>query len=224
MLFRPMSNAFDANLDTFLDRYPALREQRPALEQALHCLSDAVESGGKILACGNGGSAADAEHIVGELMKSFAFHRPIPEADRARLDAMFGAEGSALANALEAPIPAVSLVSPLGLHTAIANDTGYEYGFAQQVYGLGREGDVLIALSTSGNSGNVLQACRAARLRNMAVLGLTGSRGGRLAELATVTIRAPSDETHIIQEYHLPIYHLLCYALEEHFFGQHGKR
>jgi len=204
-------------------RHPALAPLTEDLQRAFellrHCLSDQH----KVLVCGNGGSAADAEHIVGELMKSFSYKRPIPDADRARLLAL-SQDAGPLADALEVGLPAVSLVSQIGLLTAYANDVDYVYGFAQQVYGLGQPGDALIAISTSGNSKNILNACRVARMRGLAVLGLTGQRGGRMVEYCDVVIRAPETETQFIQELHLPIYHWLCLALEQHFFGEHGLR
>ena len=209
--------------DALCRRYPALAPLEADLLRAYELLRRCVADGHKILVCGNGGSAADAEHIVGELMKSFAHKRPIPAADRARLIEM-SPEAQPLADALEVGLPAVSLVSQIGLITAYANDVDYVYGFAQQVYGLGQKGDALIAISTSGNSRNIVHACRVARLRGLAVLGLTGQQGGRMAELCDVVLRAPETQTQFIQELHLPIYHWLCFALEEHFFGAHGLK
>ena len=204
-------------------RYPSLVPLQGDLLRAFELLRRCAADDHKILVCGNGGSASDAEHIVGELMKSFAHKRPLPAADRARLLAM-APDAGPLADALEVGLPAVSLVSQIGLITAFANDVDYVYGFAQQVYGLGRQGDALIAISTSGNSKNIVHACRAARLRGVGVLGLTGLNGGRMADLCDVVLRAPETQTQFIQELHLPIYHWLCYALEEHFFGEHGPK
>lgn len=212
-----------ASVSALLRRYPALAGLAGELERAFVLLRDCLAGGHKILVCGNGGSAADAEHIVGELMKSFAFHRPIPAEHRAQLLAADpGAEQ--LAAALEVGLPAISLVSATGLLTAYANDRDYAYAFAQQVYGLGRPGDVLIAISTSGSSASVLNACRAARLRELGVLGLTGETGGALPALCDVVLRAPASQTHLIQELHLPMYHWLCLALEAHFFSANGAR
>ncbi len=171
-------------------RYPALTPLAGDLLRAYELLRRCAAGGHKILVCGNGGSAADSEHIVGELMKSFAHRRPIPAADRARLIEM-SPDAQALADALEVGLPAVSLAGQIGLTTAYANDVDYAYGFAQQVYGLGRPGDALIAISTSGNSRNIVHACRTARLRGVAVLGLTGNTGGRMADDCDVLIRAP---------------------------------
>jgi len=209
--------------DELCRRYPALAPLRGDLMRAYELLRHCAAEGHKILVCGNGGSAADAEHIVGELMKSFSHRRPIPAADRARLMEM-SPDTKPLADALEVGLPAVSLVGQIGLTTAYANDVDYAYGFAQQVYGLGRPGDALIAISTSGNSRNIVHACRVARLRGVAVLGLSGQHGGRMADLCDVVIRAPETQTQLVQELHLPIYHWLCFALEEHFFGEHGLK
>jgi len=204
-------------------RYPSLVPVQGDLQRAYEVLRLCVAGGHKILVCGNGGSAADAEHIVGELMKSCGSKRPIPAADRARLLAA-SPDAGPLADALEVGMAAVSLVGQIGLTSAYANDVDYVYGFAQQVYGLGRPGDALIAISTSGNSRNIVNACRVARLRGVSIVGLTGQQGGRMAEACDVAIRAPETQTQFVQELHLPIYHWLCRALEEHFFGEHGPK
>jgi len=216
-------NQKQPNTDGLCRRYPTLASLSDDLLRAYELLCRCAASGHKILVCGNGGSAADAEHIVGELMKSFAHRRPIPAADRAQLMEL-SPDAKPLADALEVGLPAVSLVGQIGLTTAYANDVDYAYGFAQQVYGLGRPGDALIAISTSGNSRNIVHACRVARVRGVAVLGLTGSHGGRMADLCDVVIRAPETDTQLVQELHLPIYHWLCFALEQHFFGEHGPK
>lgn len=213
----------DEELESLLARYASLRPMSRVLHQGFELLRQSVESGGKILVCGNGGSASDSEHIVGELMKSFAYRRPIPPAHKqALIDS--SPDNAGLATALEGAIPAVSLVGQIGLITAFGNDVDYVYAFAQQVYGLGRSGDALIAISTSGNSKNVLHACHVARLRGMRVLGLTGDPGGKLAKLCDVAICVPASQTHLVQELHLPVYHYLCLALERHFFGEHGRK
>jgi len=211
-------------LTEVLERLPSLGSIASELDAAFVALRDALRAGHKILACGNGGSAADADHIVGELMKSFAYHRPISRRDQAALRALAPDVASELIAGLESPLAAISLPSQTGLLTAIANDVAYPFVFAQQVLGLGAPGDVLIAISTSGNSKNVLHACRVARLRGVISIGLTGADGGELARTADITLRAPARETHLIQELHLPIYHALCLALEEHFFAVHGRR
>ena len=204
-------------------RYPSLAPLDGDLQRGFELLRTTLANNHKILVCGNGGSAADAEHIVGELMKSFSCKRPIPAADRERLLAL-APDAGPLADALEVGLPAVSLVSQIGLMTAFANDVDFVYGFAQQVYGLAQPGDALIAISTSGNSKNVVNACRVARMRGVSVLGLTGQSGGRMSDYCDVVIRAPETQTQYIQELHLPIYHWRCLALDDHFFGERGLR
>jgi D-sedoheptulose 7-phosphate isomerase len=211
-------------LDDLLSRLPQLRDAAADLYSALNLLHDCAARGSKILLCGNGGSAADADHIAGELMKSFVYKRPISAADQHKLRASYPEVASGLIDALETSIPAIALAGQVATLTAYANDVDYHYAFAQQVYGLGVPGDVLFALSTSGNSRNVLNACYVARIKGLGVLGLTGRSGGRLRDLCDVAIRAPADETYLVQELHLPIYHGLCMALEERLFSEHGRR
>ena len=211
-------------LSQVLERLPILGSVAAELDAAFAALRDALSAGHKVLACGNGGSAADADHIVGELMKSFAYHRPLSGRDQAALRALHPDAAGELIAGLESPLPAISLPSQTALLTAIANDVAYPLVFAQQVLGLGAAGDVLIGISTSGNSKNVLHACRVAQVRGLISIGLTGADGGELARVCDITIRAPARETHLIQELHLPIYHALCLALEEHFFAAHGRR
>jgi D-sedoheptulose 7-phosphate isomerase len=199
-------------------RAAGLEALREPLAAALSLLAGALRGGGKVLVCGNGGSAADSEHIVGELMKGFRSRRPLPEADRARLEAACGPEGRALAGRLQRALPAISLVSQVSLGTSVANDLGADLVFAQQVYGYGRPGDALIAISTSGNAANVLAACRTARALGLKVLGLTGAGGGQLAQACDVCLRAPASETSAVQVWHLRAYHLLCGLLEAEFF------
>jgi D-sedoheptulose 7-phosphate isomerase len=200
-------------------RAAGLEALREPLAAAFDLLAGVLSGGGKVLVCGNGGSAADSEHIVGELMKGFRSRRPLPEADRDRLEAACGLEGRALAGRLQRALPAISLVSQISLGTALANDLGADLVFAQQVYGYGRPGDALIAISTSGNAGNVLAACRTARAFSLRTLGLTGADGGQLAQTCDVCLRAPADGTAEIQVWHLRAYHLLCGLLETELFG-----
>jgi D-sedoheptulose 7-phosphate isomerase len=207
-------------LESLLQSFPQLERCRTAIEQAVQLVCTAYDSGGKVLTCGNGGSAADAEHIVGELMKGFLSTRPLSDADRRALIDAAGDDGAYLAEHLQMPLPAISLVSSVSLATAFANDVAPELTFAQQVYGLGRAGDVLIALSTSGNSRNVVYAVHAARARGLRTIGLTGGTGGRLKELSDVALVMPASETPAIQELHLPVYHYICAAAEAHAFGE----
>ena len=189
-------------------RYPKLRVCEGEISKACELLLACYRNGGKVLTCGNGGSAADAEHIVGELLKKFRKHRTIDAAVAAKLPAELVAR-------LEGALPAVSLVSMSGILTAFANDVAWETAFAQQVYGLGNAGDVLIALSTSGNSANCVNAAHVAQAKGLKVVALTGAGGGRLGELADAAIRVPETETYKVQELHLPVYHALCAEIED---------
>ncbi|ALS25595.1 phosphoheptose isomerase [Paenibacillus sp. 32O-W] len=199
-------------------KYPELMTLRPSLEEAARIMLRAFREGHKLLVCGNGGSASDADHIVGELMKGFMRKRPIPEFYRQWLEEAYPEEGAYLADHLQGALPAISLVSHHALITAFANDVSAEMVFAQQVYGFGKKGDVLLALSTSGNSHNVVRAIQVARVSGLSVIGMTGCHGGRMRDLCDVTIRVPYDSTPDVQERHLPIYHALCMVLERELF------
>ena len=192
-------------------RYPQLKGCEGEIAKAFDLLLSCYRNGGKVLTCGNGGSAADAEHIVGELLKKFRKHRDIDNGVAERLPPELVAK-------LEGAFPAVSLVSMSGILTAFANDVAWKTAFAQQVYGLGNPGDVLIALSTSGNSANCVNAALVAKAKGMKVVSMTGEGGGRIGELADAAIRVPETETYKIQELHLPIYHALCAELEDMLF------
>ena len=192
-------------------RYPQLTGCKGEIAKAFDLLLACSRSGGKVLTCGNGGSAADAEHIVGELLKKFRKHRDIDGGIAAKLPPELVAK-------LEGALPAVSLVSMSGILTAFANDVAWETAFAQQVYGLGNSGDVLIALSTSGNSANCVNAALVAKAKGMRVIAMTGAGGGKLGDLADAAIKVPETETYKIQELHLPIYHALCAGLEDALF------
>ena len=202
--------------DELYERYPQLKGCEGEIAKAFDLLLACYRGGGKVLTCGNGGSAADAEHIVGELLKKFRKHREISSEVAAKLPADLVAK-------LEGALPAVSLVSMSGILTAFANDVAWETAFAQQVYGLGRTGDALIALSTSGNSANCVNAALVARAKGLKVISMTGAGGGRLGELADAAIRVPEAETFKVQELHLPVYHALCAALEEALCGEGTK-
>ncbi|MBR5202176.1 MAG: SIS domain-containing protein [Clostridia bacterium] len=190
------------------ERYPKLNVCATDIEKTLALMVDTYKNGGKILVCGNGGSAADADHIVGELMKGFKLPRKVTD-ERIPQN---------LREKLQGALPAISLCSQTSLMTAIANDNDAAMIFAQQVYGLGKENDLLIAISTSGNSKNVINAVDVAKALGVKVIALTGETGGELKQFADVTICAPSTETYKIQEYHLPIYHYLCAKVEEYFY------
>jgi D-sedoheptulose 7-phosphate isomerase len=199
-------------LVNLFDRLPALAACAEDIERAFAALRSCYTGGQKALICGNGGSAADAEHWAGELLKGFVKERPLPVEVRQRLSPR-------LAEGLQGALPMIPLTGFLSLRTAFANDVDPELIFAQLVWGLGRRGDVLVALSTSGNSPNVCAAVEVASARQMVTVALTGQDGGSLRELADVCIRAPARETHLVQEYHEPIYHCLSLMLEEEFFA-----
>jgi len=197
--------------DDLIVRYPQLKSCEGEIAKAFDILLTCYRDGGKVLTCGNGGSAADAEHIVGELLKKFRKHRDIDACVAAKLPPDLVAK-------LEGALPAVSLVSMSGIMTAFANDVAWETAFAQQVLGLGRQGDVLIALSTSGNSANCVNAALVAKAKGVNVIAMTGGKRGKLGEIADATIAVPELETYKIQELHLPVYHALCAALEDSLF------
>lgn len=206
-----MKETTESILDEAVVRYPALTACRGDVVAAFEALLGAYRTGGKTLVCGNGGSAADAEHIVGELMKKFKKHRDVPSAVAAKLR-------PALAAMLEGALPAVSLVSMSGILTAFANDVAWETAFAQQVLGLAKPGDVLIALSTSGNSANCVAAAEVMKAVGGRTIAFTGARESKLSAVCDVAIRVPEQETYKVQELHLPVYHCLCAMLEEELF------
>ena len=202
-----------------LERYPALTTIENELQQAYMLMQEAYETGCKLLVAGNGGSAADAEHIVGELMKGFKLQRPLSEEEKAALckaDAEIGAE---LSSKLQGALPAIALSNHPALNTAFINDVDASMVFAQQINGYGRVGDVFLAITTSGNSKNVLYAAVMAKAKGLKVIALTGGTGGKIKELADVAVVVPEKETYKIQELHLPIYHCWCLMLENTFFG-----
>ncbi len=197
-------------LKRMTDRIPELKEVENQVSEAFEILKNSYEKEGKLLVCGNGGSAADSEHIVGELMKGFYKKRPIPDSDRVSI--------GKISDWLQGALPAIALTGHPALSTAFLNDVKPEMIFAQQVYGYGKTGDVLIAMSTSGNSANVLHAVTVAKAKGMKVIGMTGKSGGELKKVCDVCICVPAQITADIQEYHLPVYHTLCAMLEEYFF------
>ncbi len=206
-------------MNTLLNKYPQLKSCENEIQLAVDKICDAYQNNCKLLTCGNGGSAADAEHIVGELMKGFMHKRPLTETDKQKLISVDGEIGGKLAELLQKPLPAISLVTSVSLASAFANDVAPELIFAQQVYGLGNEGDILLGISTSGNAENVAYAMIAAKAKGLITIGLTGKDGGKLKELCDITIIVPENSTPDIQELHLPIYHYLCKKVESNFFG-----
>lgn len=210
----------ETELNQLFGRYPALEACRQEIEAAYELLRGCFTAGGRLLVCGNGGSAADSLHIVGELMKGFALSRKLSADWEEKFKQVCPEMAPYLMENLQGALPAISLVSETALSTAYANDQAPDLSFAQQVLGQGKAGDVLLCISTSGNSTNVLYAAAVARAMELGVIGLAGQGGGRLKELSDVCICAPSRITYQIQEYHLPIYHALCLALEREFFGE----
>jgi phosphoheptose isomerase len=206
-------------MERLLERYPDLARAAPAVRAAYELLERSYRNGGKLLVCGNGGSAADSEHIVGELMKGFVSRRPVSVEFRLRLAEVSPQHATYLADHLQGALPAIALVSHTALSSAYANDVAADMIYAQQVYGYGQAGDVLLGISTSGNAQNVVHALQVARAMGLATVGLTGKDGGAMASLCDVTICAPGQTTAEIQERHLPIYHALCQMLEEAFFS-----
>ena len=203
------------HIETLVDRYPALATVRADIESGLELIIDRIRLDGTIYVCGNGGSAADADHIVAELMKSFVKRRPIGDELIGSLEAASLQLGPKIAAMLQAGVPASSLTGQSALSTAIANDVNADMVFAQQLAILGRKQDILWALSTSGNARNVLNAAVVARAKGLPVLGMTGTTGGALREFCDVCIRVPARETYEIQELHLPVYHALCLSIED---------
>lgn len=205
------------HLRVLLDRHPVLGPCREQIGQVFDHLVACYTSGGKLLLCGNGGSAADCDHWSAELLKGFTLRRPLTPDEAAK-------HGENLAANLQRGLPCLPLPNFTGLLTAFANDVDGKYGFAQLVQVLGRPGDVLVGISTSGNARNVLLAIEAARASSIYTIGLTGADGGELARSADLAIQVPSSVTHEIQELHLPVYHTLSIMLENHFFSNEDDR
>lgn len=218
-----VSEKLRAHIDLLISRYPKLEVIRENLEKAYLVLEKCYENDGKLLIAGNGGSAADSEHIAGELMKRFKIQRPVGREFAEKLISVDEIRGKELAKNLERGLMAIPLVAHEALSTAYINDVDGLGVFAQQLFGFGRPGDVFLAISTSGNSKNVMNACVVAKAIGMKVIGLTGESGGELARISDVPIQVPENETYMIQELHLPVYHCLCLMLEERFFGGEGN-
>lgn len=206
-------------IDKLIERYPSLEYVKSDIIAGYELIRDCYENGGKLLIAGNGGSAADAEHIAGELMKRFQMQRTISTELAEKLVEVDPVRGELLAKNLERSLMAIPLVAHEALTTAYINDVDGLGVFAQQLYGYGRTGDVFLGISTSGNSQNVINATVVARALGVKVVGLTGNTGGKLAQVADVSVIVPETETYLIQELHLPVYHCWCHMLEEHFFG-----
>ena len=208
------------HIELLIKRYPELESVKQELIEGYLIMEECYLNGGKLLIAGNGGSAADSEHIAGELMKRFVLPRPVSEDFAKKLQDVDPVRGKKLAEKLECALMAIPLVAHESLTTAYANDVDGDEVFAQQLFGFGRPGDVFLGISTSGNSKNVMSATVVARALGMKVVGLTGGTGGELKVVADVTVVVPEKETYMIQELHLPIYHCWCLMLEDKFFGQ----
>lgn len=205
-------------IEILIKRYPELSVCADDINKAFEYIKESYEHGGKLLIAGNGGSAADSEHIVGELMKGFKKPRKLKEDEKNSLISENSELGVVLADNLQGALPAIALDGHPALTTAYMNDCEPFLAFAQQLYGYGKQRDVFMGISTSGNSKNILYAAVVARAKGLKVIGLTGQRNSKLKELSDVVIQVPRTETYMIQEYHLPVYHCLCLMLEDYFF------
>lgn len=206
-------------LDELMTRYPKLLACRDDIVAAEKMLLDTYYGGGKILVCGNGGSCADCDHIVGELMKGFLLPRKMNEETATKFQNALGDEAEAFIQRLQCGIPAISLPAQSAVLTAYANDADAELTYAQLVFGYARKGDTLIAISTSGNSANVVAAAKTAKALGISVLALTGQRESKLSQICDCTVRVAETETFKVQELHLPVYHYLCASIEKKIFG-----
>lgn len=215
-----LESRLEKHIGTLISRYPDLKVVRQEIIDAYLVMQECYENSGKLLIAGNGGSAADSEHIAGELMKRFKTPRPVTAEFAEKLISIDPVRGENLANNLERGLMAIPLVAHEALTTAYINDVDGLGVFAQQLFGYGKAGDVFLGISTSGNSKNIMFATVVARALGIKVIGLTGAKGGELATVSDVCVKAPSNETYMIQELHLPIYHCWCLMLEERFFGE----
>ena len=206
-------------LEILEERYPVLKAVHAEIEKAYLLMRDSFVKGGKLLLCGNGGSSADCDHIIGELMKAFCAKRKIKPELSSRLQELYGEESEYFTKHLEQGLPAISFSSQTALHTAYSNDQEEALFYAQCLLGYGKKEDVLFTISTSGNAKNVGYALKLAKAMGIPSILLTGKDGGAGKELADLSIIVPSKETYQIQELHLPIYHCLCLMLEQYFFG-----
>lgn len=209
-------------IDVLIERYPQIDKCKKEIEKAYLIFEESYAKGNKLLVAGNGGSAADSEHIVGELMKGFENPRNLSSEYKERLMSVNDELGKVLGENLQMALPTIALDGHVALTTAYMNDCEPLLCFAQQVNGYGKEGDVFLGISTSGNSKNILYAAVVAKAKGMKVVTLTGAKDSKLSQIADVTIKAPETRTYRIQEYHLPIYHCLCLMLEERFFGDNN--
>ncbi len=204
-------------LDTLINKYPQLTGSKESISESFKLIYDALESGHSLFTCGNGGSDADGRHIVGELRKSFRLPRPVTEETRDKLS-LLGENGEYLIEHLERALPVFSLNENSSLLSAYENDAAADAALAQALFGAAKQGDVLLCISTSGNSRNCVLAATLARAMGLVTVSLTGERSSKLSELSDVTIAVPETETYKVQELHLPVYHCLCAMLEGEFY------
>ncbi len=209
----------DLLLNKLCERNPELLMLKGIIGEAAEMIIGCFSHGGKLLICGNGGSSSDSEHLVAELMKGFEIRRPLDKSFKNRLSGISGIRGKYLAEKLEHGLPAISLSAHTALTTAISNDTDSDLVFAQQVIGYGCEKDILIAITTSGNSQNILDACIVAKALNMNVIGITGKSGGKVKQYCDILVNIPGDQTACIQELQLPVQHTICRIIENYFYG-----
>lgn len=207
-------------LETLIERYPVLEDVKKDVNLAAEKLIECYKQGGKLILCGNGGSSSDCDHIVGELMKGFLKMRPLSAEKKSQMLKNCPLLDDETLSKLQGGLPAISLPNISGLNSAFCNDVDPELIYAQSLVSLGNKNDILLALSTSGNSKNVFAAAKVAKGLGLTVIGLTGKTGGKLKEVCDLCICAPETETFKIQELHLPIYHFLCAKVEEHFFDK----
>lgn len=215
-----LEKRLEKHIDLLMRRYPMLEDIHNDIVNGYLILEECYASGHKLLIAGNGGSAADSEHIAGELMKRFKIPRPVGSEFGRKLKEVDELRGAKLAEELENALMAIPLVAHEALSTAYINDVDGLGVFAQQLYGYGKEGDVFLGISTSGNSRNIMYATVVARAMGIKILGLTGATGGELAQVSDISVRVPETETYMIQELHLPVYHCWCMMLEDKFFGE----
>lgn len=218
---KAVDDMFIKHVDLLFERYPVLKSIRENNIDSYLPMEECYTHGGKLLIAGNGGSAADSEHIAGELMKRFKVPCPVTAEFAEKLKEIDPKRGADLASNLECPLKAIPLVAHKALTTAYINDVDGIGIFAQQLFGFGDAGDVFLGIYTSGNSRSVMSATVVARALGIKIIALTGADGGELASVADVAVKVPETETYMIQELHLPIYHCWCMMLEERFFSRH---
>lgn len=215
---KALEEKLEKHINLLIERYGILEDERDSIISAYLIMEKCYENCGKLLVCGNGGSASDSEHIVGELMKGFKSERKIDSELAEKLEMIHKERGMVLSKNLQGALPAISLTGHMALTTAYMNDCDPMLCFAQQVNGYGNKGDVFLGISTSGNSKNVTYAATVAKAKGLKIIGLTGQRESELSDISDVCVKAPQTETYMIQELHLPIYHCWCMMLEDKFF------